>query len=94
MAQLAQAVPAQANRFGIYNGIDDLAADPRSFDSEAEAEVALAAFKRRFIRQGFYRSNEGYHVPLEALNADGEGGGIFIVNRNHNPEVFDCYFWA
>ncbi|HZM05489.1 MAG TPA: hypothetical protein VFC44_21015 [Candidatus Saccharimonadales bacterium] len=94
MELLTQAVPAEANRFGIYNGIDELAADPRSFDTQEEAEAVLKSFKRRFIHQGFYRSNQGYHLPLTSLDADGEGGGVFVVNRNHNPEVFDCYFWA
>ena len=82
------------SRFGIYNGIDDLAADPRSFDTRAEAEAALRSFKGRFVRQGFYRSNEGYHLPLTALDADGEGGGVFVVTRANDPELFDVLYWA
>jgi hypothetical protein len=82
------------SRFGIYNGIDDLAADPRSFDTPEEAEAALKSFKKRFAKQGFYRSAEGYHVPLSGLDADGEGGGVFIVSRADDPEDFDSTFWA
>ena len=50
--------------FGVYNGIDRLAADPRAFDTLAEAEAELKVFKTRFRFHGFYRSAEGYHLPL------------------------------
>ena len=59
MALLTQAVPVEANRFGIYNGIDELAADPRSFDTQEEAEAALKVFKRRFVLRDFI-------VPIRA----------------------------
>jgi hypothetical protein len=82
------------DRFGIYNGIDGLAADPRAFDTLNEAETALRAFKGRFRLQGFYRSSEGYRLLLASLEADGEGGGVFIVRRGDDPEAFDSNFWA
>ena len=82
------------SRFGIYNGIDGLAADPRAFDTRAEAEAALKVFKGCFRFQGFYRSAEGYHLPLASMEADGEGGGVFIVSRGEDPEAFDSNFWA
>lgn len=81
-----------SGRFGIWNGIDDLPAFPEPFGSEAEAQSALAQFKKRFEAQGYYKSAAGEQLPLTALEADGEGGGIFVVSEAEAPEEFEQDF--
>ena len=48
--------------FLVWNDEDNILASPDTFPTRADAEAFVAAFPKRFERQGFYRNVRGEHL--------------------------------